>query len=121
MRGERPDLAPDLYPKIDASYAARGKPQDFEKMLRARLEDAPTDHAARIALARALASKGDTAAAIEALSRAIEVAPEHPALRVELGRLLLASGQEAEALKAYDGLLDALEQGRLSRAGEALD
>lgn len=111
-----PEMGPSLYPKIEAGYSARGKPQDFEKFLNGILADRPTDHAARIALARTLVSRGQGSEAIEELARAIEVAPEHAGLRVELGRQLLASGQESEALKAYAGLLDALERGSVEAA-----
>lgn len=102
-------MAKVLYPKIAAGFAALGKSQDFEKFLKGVLETRPDDHAARIALARSLAHRGETKIAIEELARAIELAPEHAGLRVELGRQLLAAGQEAEALKAYASLLDALE------------
>lgn len=105
-----PELAAALYPKIEAGFSARGRSQDYEKFLNGILSDRPGDHAARIALARTLVSRGKAAAAIEELSRAIEVAPGHLGLRVELGRLLLNSGHEAEALKAYTGLLDTLER-----------
>ncbi|MAG33410.1 MAG: hypothetical protein CL908_21245 [Deltaproteobacteria bacterium] len=103
-------LSAELYPKIGASFAARGKPAAYEKYLRGILEDRPQDHAARIALARTLSSRGETSLAIEELARAIEVAPDHMGLRSELGRQLLASGQEAEAVKAYASLLDVLER-----------
>ncbi|MBJ18003.1 MAG: hypothetical protein GY910_28750 [bacterium] len=108
-----PEMAPTLYPMIEASYSARGKSQDYEKFLKGILQDRPADHGARIALARMLVSRGEAANAIEELSRAIEVEPHHMGLRVELGRQLLASGHEVEAIKAYTGLLDALEQGIL--------
>lgn len=106
-----PEMAAALYPKIEAGFAARGKAREYEKFLNGILADRPTDHAARIALARTRVARGEAANAIEELSRAIEVAPDHAGLRVELGRLLLANGPEAEALKAYAGLLDALEAG----------
>jgi lipopolysaccharide biosynthesis regulator YciM len=106
-----PEMAPTLYPKIEAGFSARGKSQDYEKFLNGILADRPGDHAARIALSRTLVSRGEASIAIEELSRAIEVAPDHAGLRVELGRLLLADGHEAEALKAYAGLLEALERG----------
>jgi lipopolysaccharide assembly protein B len=106
-----PSMGQELLPKVAAGYAAKGKPQDFEKWVRALLEDRPTDSIARIALARAVASRGDTVAAVEELARAVEVSPSDPALRIELGRQLLAEGQESEAIKAYSGLLDALERG----------
>lgn len=103
-------VASSLYPKIAASFAARGKPEDFDRYLLDIIEDRPSDHAARIALARTRAGRGDRAQAIEVLARAIEIAPTEPGLRVELGRQLIASGQDAEALKAYADLLDALER-----------
>lgn len=105
-----------LLPKIEAGFAARKKPQDFEKFLHQILEERPADPAARIALARTHASRGNTREAIEELSRAIEIAPDEPSLRVELGRLLLDGGHEGEAQKAYAALLDALERGGWTRA-----
>ena len=103
-------VAPALYPKIAASFAARGKPEDYDQYLLKILEERPSDCAAYIALARARAGRGDTSQAIETLARAIETAPEHPGLRTELGRQLIASGQDAEALKAYADLLDMLDR-----------
>jgi lipopolysaccharide biosynthesis regulator YciM len=103
-------VAPALYPKIAASFAARGKPEDYDQYLLKILEERPSDCAAYIALARARAGRGDTSQAIETLARAIETAPEHPGLRTELGRQLIASGQDAEALKAYAELLDMLDR-----------
>lgn len=108
------EAAPELYPKIAASYAARGKPEEFDKFLQNILEGRPYDHSARIALARARASRGDTNGAVEELARTIEVAPDHSGLRAELGRQLIATGQDAEALKAYAALLDVLERGSIS-------
>jgi len=106
-----PEVAPALYPKIEAGFSARGKPQEYVKFLNGILADRPADHAARIALARTFVSRGEAARAIEELSRAIEVAPDRADLRAELGRQLLAVGHDAEALKAYADLLDALERG----------
>ncbi len=105
-----PEVAPQLYPKLDAGYAALGKVRDFEKLLRGILEERPADAPARRALARSLAGRGEIAEAIECLSRALELAPTEFALHVELGRQLLAEGQDGESLKAYASLLDALER-----------
>ena len=114
-------VAPALYPKIAASFAARGKPEDYDQYLLKILEDRPSDCAAHIALARARAGRGDTSQAIETLARAIETAPEHPGLRTELGRQLIASGQDAEALKAYADLLDMLDRASFTLHSEAND
>ncbi len=103
-------IAIGLYPKLAATFAARGKPEEFDLFLNKVLEVRPLDHAARIALARARASRGDSVIAIEELSRAIEVAPADLGLRGELGRQLIASGQESEALKAYAELLDVVDR-----------
>ena len=112
-------VAPALYPKIAASFAARGKPEDYDQYLQKILEERPSDCAAYIALARARAGRGDTSQAIETLARAIETAPEHPGLRIELGRQLIASGQDAEALKAYADLLDMLDRASFTLQPEA--
>ena len=107
-------LGRGLLPKIEAGYAARKKPQDYEKLLRSLIEERPAEPSTRVALARTLASRGDTRSAIEELSRAIEVAPSESSLRVELGRMLLDAGQDGEALKSYAALLDAIERGEES-------
>ena len=103
-------VAETLYPKLAATFAACGKPGEFDRFLLKLLDARPKDHGARIALARARSSRGDTSAAIEELARAIEVTPDHLGLRCELGRLLISSGQDAEALKAYGDLLSVVER-----------
>jgi lipopolysaccharide biosynthesis regulator YciM len=105
-----PSYARSLYPKIEATYVSRGKLAEYERYLRGVLEDRPQDCDARLALVRAIVSRGDSKTAVEELSRAIEVAPDHLGLRAALGRELLASGQDAEALKAYADLVDTLER-----------
>ena len=102
--------ASTFYPKLAATFAARGKPEEFDAFLIKLLETRPQDHAARVALARARAARGASTLAIEDLARAIEVAPEDLGLRSELGRQLIASGQESEALKAYAELLGVVER-----------
>lgn len=100
----------ELYDKIGAGFAASKKGTGFEAFLREILEDRPTDAAARIALARALGSRGDAPEAIEELARAIEIRPEDLSLRAELGRQLLASNQDGEARKAYAQLIEQIER-----------
>ena len=104
-----PELTASLLPKIEAGFAARKKPQDYEKLLRALASDRPADAAVRIAISRLHLSRDDEKAAVEELSRAVEVAPDSVELRVALGRQMIESGQESEALKTYASLLDALE------------
>ncbi|MFK7897446.1 MAG: tetratricopeptide repeat protein [Myxococcota bacterium] len=116
-----PENAEAIYPKIDASFAAKGKPDGFIAYLRDVLKEDPSRHSARVILARALSSKGDAREAVEELARAIEVMPDATELHAELGRQLLASGQEGEALKAYAKLVDVLggDAGRGSSAAAA--
>ncbi len=116
-----PSVATALYPKIAASFAARNKSAQFDEYLVSILEDRPSDHAARIALARARASRGETIPVIEELARAIEVAPDELRLRTELGRLLLSTGQDAEALKAYASLLDLVGDQSFSQVEQGVD
>jgi len=110
-----PTRAAPLYPRIQATFAARGKPMEFERFLRELLESRPGDRFATLALARSLCSHGDSAAAVEVLQRAIAASPEDTGLRAELGRQLLTAGQDTEALKAYQDLLGTIE--RLERDG----
>ncbi len=105
------ELARGLYTKLEAGFSARGKPREFEEFVRELLESRPEDTHARIALARTLASRGESTGAIEELARAVEVVAEPLPLRAELGRQLLGAGQDAEALKAYAELLDEIERG----------
>ena len=116
-----PESNHGLYAKIEAGFAARNKTAAFEKWVAARIDAAPKDAGAHLALANLRAGKGENAAAIEGLSRAVERAPESTSLQVALGRMLLESGQEAEASKAYAALLDALDQGAASGSQGAAD
>jgi len=104
------EIARELYSKIDAGFAAKGKPAEFDVFLREVLSQRPQDGFARIALARALAGRGEGHAAIEEIARAIEVEPDAMALRAELGRQLLAANQESEALKAYAELVETIDR-----------
>ncbi|HEB91593.1 MAG TPA: tetratricopeptide repeat protein [Deltaproteobacteria bacterium] len=107
-----PEIDVDLLPKLAATFAARGKPEDFDRFVEGLLEERPNDPAATIALARARAARGDSGGAVEILARAVEAAPEALDLHAELGRQLIAAGQEAEALKAYGALVEAIERGQ---------
>ena len=103
-------IARELYAKIDAGFAAKGKPAEYDAFLREILSQRPDDAFARIALARALAGRGEGHAAIEEIARAIEIDPDDMSLRAELGRQLLATNQDSEALKAYSDLIEAIER-----------
>ena len=116
-----PGLGRELYPKIAAGFAARGKPEEFDRFLSGILKERPGDPAAAIALSRAHASRGDSKAAVEDLVRVLETTPELLELHAELGRLLIGVGQDAESLKAYANLLDVLERGTQASAESGSD
>lgn len=114
-------FASALLPRVEAGFAARKKPAEFEKYVRGLIETRPGDAAAHLALARTLKARGDVADGIEVLARAVEASPDAAELRVELGRQLLDAGLEREAQKAYVGLLDAIDRGALVTARPAPD
>lgn len=116
-----PAAGPGVYPQIEATYAALGKPREFEVFVRKRLEAWPDDVAARVALARHLAARGDAEGALDELRAALERDPDDAAARVSLGRLLLAEGRDTEALKEYAELLDVLDRRALTPAREAFE
>jgi hypothetical protein len=99
-------------------------PDSFEEY-KARLEANPSDHAARLELARAMANAGDVNNSVPQYQTLIEnmtemdtVAddlrgliartPSHPALRRLLGDIYMRQGYLQEALDAYRGALDNL-------------
>lgn len=104
-----------VYPKLEAGYAAIGKASEFEALLRGLLADRPGDVAARLALARHLAARGDAHAALDELQQLLDANGDHlPAQGARAG-ILVSEGREAEAVKALDELLGVLDrQGLLS-------
>ncbi len=115
-----PARAAPLYPRIQATFAARGKPMEFERFVRELLERKPGNRFVTLALARSLGSRGEAAAAVEELERAIAASPGDYALHAELGRQLLTAGQESEALKAYQDLLGTIERFERDASGETV-
>lgn len=101
--------AADAHPKLEASFAALDRARGYETFLRTLLERRPDDAAARMALARTLASRGETDSAALELRRVIDTHPRELPPRLALGRLLLDAGRDADALKAYEELLAWLE------------
>lgn len=112
------ERAQEIYPKIDASFAAKGKPDGFISYLRDLLKEDPVRHGARVSLARALSSKGETREAIEELGNGLKVSPAATELHAELGAQLLASKLEGEALRAYAALVDVLSMDGASPSSE---
>ena len=113
-----PKAGPRVYSQLAAGFASAGRPQDFDKLLGERLAKDPEDVEARLALASALASRGETDAALLELRNVLAQNPNHLEAHAALGRALLAAGREAEALQGYRDLLGVLER---HGAGEAVE
>jgi len=111
---------PQVYPQIEATYAALERTRDFEGWLRGLLAARPDDHGARLALARTLAARGDDEPALAELAGLLERGPDDLEARATLGRILLAEARDAEAAKAHRELIEALERQGLLRARESL-
>lgn len=112
---------PEIYSRIESGFAALGKPLQFEEYLHARLEKHPEDGPARLALAGALAARGETTAALTEARRVVERDPDDLLAHRSLARILLAEGREQEALKVFEGLLDALERRGLLASRERIE
>ena len=110
---------PLVYAKLDAGWAALDEPRRFEAYLRELLEEQPEDARARLALARALASRGDVEQALSELRGILAHEPDDLAARIALGRLLLEQGRDAEAAKAHAELLDFLDRGAAEGSAES--
>jgi lipopolysaccharide biosynthesis regulator YciM len=99
-----------VYPLLAASCAALSRGAEHERWLRQRLEAVPDDAEARLALARALASRGEVEEAGAELRRVLERDPEHLEAHAARARLALARPGGPELGKAVAELLDALER-----------
>ena len=110
-----------VHPRIESAYAALDRSRDFEGYLRELLAERADDLHARLALARALAARGEIEEAIAELRRVLERDPEHLGARAVLGHLLLSEHRDPEAIKEYAELLDVLERCGLLRARERLE
>jgi lipopolysaccharide biosynthesis regulator YciM len=98
--------AEEVYPKLEAAFAALDRPRDFESFLGEVLEKRPDDADARMALSSNLASRGETDRSVLELRRVLDVHPSRMGARLALGRVLLAAGRDADALKEYRELIE---------------
>jgi lipopolysaccharide biosynthesis regulator YciM len=101
--------AVEVYPMIEAAYAAINRARDYEGFLRGLIEEQPADDGVTLALARYLTSRGDGDLARIELKRLLDRSPNNMTARTVLGRSLLAAGREDEVLSEYLSLLDLLE------------
>ena len=105
-----PRSGPQVYARLAATFALLGRPREHETYLQGILSRVPEDAGARLALARALASRGETELALLELRRVLEREPDHWEVQHELGHILLGARREKDALVAYAELLQRLEQ-----------
>ena len=103
-----------VYPQLESTFAGLGREADYEQLLRRLLETKPDDVEARLALARALATRGDVDESIAELRFSLEYDPDDLQVRAALGRILLSESRDLEASKEHEELLEVIE-GRRSR------
>lgn len=115
-----PRAAVLVYPRLASAYAALDRARDFEAFLAAFLERHPDDVPARLALARALAARGETGDALAEARRVLERNPDALEAHGVLGRVLLETEQPDEVAKGYAELLAALERRSALEASEDL-
>lgn len=111
---------PLVYPRLAACYAALDRPRDFESHLRGLIDAQPEDVHARLALARALAARGDSTAAIAVLRELVALQPDELEPRSALLRLRAGAIEDAELAADLEGLLEALERTDVLRDWEKL-
>jgi lipopolysaccharide biosynthesis regulator YciM len=110
-----------VYPRLEATLTEMGRAEQYERDLRARLEVEAEDAGARLALARCLGARGETAAALEEIEGLLAGDPERLDVQAARARLLLAAGREGEAAKALGALVSTLERGGLLAPREPLE
>ncbi len=111
---------PRVYPQLESSFAAVGRPREFETFLRKLLDERPGDAAARLALVHCLLTRGDAALAETEARALLERDPASLAGQGALLRALLGKGETEAALKQATELLQALGQAGLLDHREAL-
>lgn len=111
---------PLVYPQLAACYAALGRPRDFEAHLRGLIDRQPEDTHARLALARALAARGELASATEVLRELVALQPDELEPRSALLRLRAGTIEDVELAGDLEGLLEALERRDVLRDWEKL-
>jgi len=102
-----------VFSKLEATYAALGKPREYERTLREMIEKVPDEVGPVLALARTLAARGDSKPAVEELRAVLDRFPDSIDLRGVLGRVLLADNRDTEVAIALSELLDALDRSGL--------
>ncbi len=102
--------AATVYARLESAYAALGRPRDFDAAMRKLLTEQPDDDAVRVALARALAARGEIEEALGELDTVLDLRPDALPAQLVRGRILLGEGRESEAAKVLGELIDLLER-----------
>ena len=114
-------LAVDLYPKIEAAFAATEQAREYETYLRALVEERPGEKGASLALVRYLVARGDSKQALVELKRMLDRDPDHLQVRIVLGQCLIAAQQDDEIIAEFSSLLELLERSPRLLQGETLE
>ncbi len=108
-----------VYPRLAALSGEQGKAAEYESWLRSLVASDGADPGARLALARALASRGAADEAVTEVRRLLEGAGDNLEGHGTLGRVLLAEHRDLDAVKAYAELLEVMERAGLLRPRES--
>jgi lipopolysaccharide biosynthesis regulator YciM len=114
-------LAVELYPKIEAAFAATERAREYETFLRGLIDERPDDQDASFALARYLASRGDSDQAMLEMKKLLDRDPDNLPVRILLGQCLLATQREVEIIAEFGRLLELLERSPRLFEGESLE
>ena len=101
---------PELFPRIQAAFAALGRARGYEEFLREFLDRQLEAPAARIALAGVLVVRGAVDEGVALLHRLLDAHPENLEARVALGSILLAEHRETDAAKEFGQLIEVLQK-----------
>lgn len=118
---DEPALADEILTRLEASCSALDRVGDTAGLLRDHLTAHPADAAARLALARHLASHDAPDEAQAELETLLSGHPGHLGARIALGRVLLSQGRDAEAGKQYAELLGVLERQERAERADPID
>jgi len=107
---------PLVYPHLSRTYAALGRPEEFEALLRRLLKEQPDDAAARRALAKWLIAQDEIESAVTQFRTLLAQDENDLQARAELGRLLVSQRETGAPLGGvdvadeYTALIDALSR-----------
>jgi lipopolysaccharide biosynthesis regulator YciM len=111
-------LAIEIYPRIESAFAATQQARDYEGYLRRLVDERPGEKGAALALARYLATRGDSEQAVLEMKRLLDRDPDNLQVRIVLGQCLLAAKRDEEIVAEFGRLLELLERSPRLLEGE---